>query len=30
MTNNCILLFLQAHSQISRREYVTYETNAET
>jgi len=26
--NNCILLFLQAHYQISRREYVTYETNA--
>jgi len=28
MMNNCILLFLQAHYQISRREYVTYETNA--
>jgi len=27
--NNCSLLFLQAHSQISRREYVTYETNSE-
>jgi len=26
--NNCILLFLQAHYQISRREYETYETNA--
>jgi len=26
--NNCILLFLQAHYQISRREYVTYETNS--
>jgi len=26
--NNCILLFLQAHYQISRREYVTYEKNA--
>jgi len=30
LTNNCILLFLQARSQISRREYVTYETNSET
>jgi len=28
--NNCSLLFLQAHSQISRREYVTDETNSET
>jgi len=28
--NNYILLFLQAHSQISRRENVTYETNSET
>jgi hypothetical protein len=27
--NNCILLFLQAHYQISRREHVTYETNAQ-
>jgi len=26
--NNCILLFLQAHYQISRREHVTYEKNA--
>jgi len=30
MMNNCSILFLQAHSQISRREYVTYETNSET
>jgi len=30
MMNNCSLLFLQAHSQILRREYVTYETNSET
>jgi len=28
--NNCSILFLQAHSQISRRENVTYETNSET
>jgi len=28
--NNCILLFLQAHYQISRREYVTYEKKSET
>jgi len=28
MMKNCILLFLQAHYQISRREYVTYEKNA--
>jgi len=26
--NNCILLFLQALYQISRREHVTYEKNA--
>jgi len=26
--NNCILLFLQAHYQISRLEHVTYEKNA--
>jgi len=30
MMNNCSLLFLPAHSQISRREYVTDETNSET
>jgi len=30
MMNNCSILFLQGHSQISRREYVTYETNSET
>jgi len=29
MMNNCSLLFLQSHSQISRREYATYETNSE-
>jgi len=28
MMNNCSLFFLPAHSQISRREYVTYEKNA--
>jgi len=28
MMKNCILLFLQAHYQNSRREYVTYEKNA--
>jgi len=28
--NNCSLLFLQAHSQNSRREYVTDETKSET
>jgi len=28
--NNCSILFLQAHSQISRRQYVTDETNSET
>jgi len=27
--NNCILLFLQAHYQISRREHMTYGTNAQ-
>jgi len=27
--NYCILLFLQAHYQISRREHVTYKTNAQ-
>jgi len=30
MMNNCSILFLQGHSQISRREYVTYERNSET
>jgi len=30
MINNCSLFFLQVHSQILRREYVTYETNSET
>ena len=30
MMNNCSILFLQAHSQISRRQYVTDETNSET
>ena len=30
MMNNCSILFLQAHSQISRRENVTDETNSET
>jgi len=30
MMNNCSLLFLPAHFQISRREYVTDETNSET
>jgi len=28
MINNCSLFFLQVHSQILRREYVTYETNS--
>jgi hypothetical protein len=30
MMNKCSILFLQAHSQILRRENVPYETNSET
>jgi len=30
MINNCSLFFLQAHAQILRYEYPTFETNSET
>jgi len=30
MMKNCSLFFLPAHSQILRREYVTYEKKSET